>query len=283
MAYQKKGATSTVVAAIAEETKSALVPTGMAEVFEEDASQSAGFERDDLALPFLRLLQKMSPEVDKRDAKYVEGASDGDFINTATGDLWDGTKGVLVVPIVHQRSITEWRPRKDGGGLVKDHGSDMTVLKLLTKDPQTGRDVLPNGHELVRASLYYLYVIDEETGGFQSVALSLSATQLKKARRWNTLMETLSVRNPSNGKHFRPAPFYMTYKLTSVAESNDKGSWSGLKVEYYRPLIELPNGLDIYMAARSLRDAINQGTVKTQSMEETAGDASPADSDDMPF
>ena len=278
MAYQKKTSTETAVATTTTESK-ALISAEMAGVFEEDAAQNSGFERDDLTLPFLRLLQKMSPEVDKRDPKYIDGAGDGDFINTATGEVWDGSKGVLVVPIVHQRSVTEWRPRKDGGGLVKDHGSDISILGQLVKDPQTGRDVLPNGHELVRASLYYVYVIDEETGSFQSAALSLSSTQLKKARRWNTLMETLSVKNPATGKHFRPATFYMTYRLTSVAESNDKGSWSGIKVEYHRPVIELPNGQDIYMAARSLRDAIQQGEVKTRSMDESVA----TESDDMPF
>lgn len=280
MAYQKKASTSTELATV-EATKVTAVSTELAGVFEEDAAQSSGFERDDLALPFLRLLQKMSPEVDKRDAKYVEGASDGDFINTATNEVWDGAAGVIVAPIVHQRSITEWRPRKDGGGLVKDHGSDVSILDQLVKDPQTGKDVLPNGNELVRASLYYLYIIDPDTGAFQSAALSLSSTQLKKARRWNTLMETLSVKNPATGKHFRPAPFYMAYKLTSVAESNDKGSWSGIKVEYNVPVVSLPNGQDIYMAARGLRDAIQQGAVKTQGLDTAMGGEE--STEDLPF
>lgn len=290
MTYQRK---TTAVATANEQPESkalvatsSAIPAELASLLEEDAAQTTGFEREDLALPFLRILQKMSPEVDKRDPKYVEGASDGDFLNTATGEVWSGQSGVIVVPIMHQRSITEWRTRKDGGGLVKDHGADDSMFAHVTKDPTTGRDVLPNGHELVRAAMYYVFIIDPETGTYQSAVLSLSATQLKKARRWNTLMETLTVKNPATGKHFRPAPFYMSYRLTTVLESNDKGSWSGVKTEYFRPVTTLPNGSEIYMAARAMREAIVQGQVKAGNLEDTASTtttASTIDSDDVPF
>ena len=41
---------------------------------EADAQQGAqNISQEDLALPFLKILGQLSPEVNKRDGKYVEG------------------------------------------------------------------------------------------------------------------------------------------------------------------------------------------------------------------
>ena len=45
--------------------------------------------QEDLALPFLKILGQLSPEVNKRDGKYVEGAEPGKIINTVTNQLYD--------------------------------------------------------------------------------------------------------------------------------------------------------------------------------------------------
>ena len=52
-------------------------------VFEADAGQGiANIKQEDLALPFLKVLGQLSPEVNTRDAKYVKGAQPGMIINT---------------------------------------------------------------------------------------------------------------------------------------------------------------------------------------------------------
>ena len=48
--------------------------------------------QEDLALPFLKILGQLSPEVNKRDGKYVEGAEPGKIINTVTNELYDTYK-----------------------------------------------------------------------------------------------------------------------------------------------------------------------------------------------
>ena len=54
--------------------------------------------------------------------------------------------------------------------------------------------------------------------------ISMSSTQLKKARRWNSMMMGLKVPHP-NGTMVTPASFSHSYKVSSVQEKNDKGSW----------------------------------------------------------
>ena len=61
--------------------------------FVQDAG--AGLEnidKDDLALPFLKLLQSGSDETKKKHANYVEGAEAGMFYNTVTKRLYSGEK-----------------------------------------------------------------------------------------------------------------------------------------------------------------------------------------------
>ena len=65
-------------------------------MFEADANQGAqNIAQEDLALPFLKILGQLSPEVNKRDGKYVEGAEPGKIINTVTNELFDK---ISVVP-----------------------------------------------------------------------------------------------------------------------------------------------------------------------------------------
>ena len=66
-----------------------------ANIFEADAAQGAqNISQEDLALPFLKILGQLSPEVNKTHGKYVEGAEPGMIINTVTNEIYDGVKAV---------------------------------------------------------------------------------------------------------------------------------------------------------------------------------------------
>ena len=97
---------------IAEKSKTEVVP---ASLFEEDAK--GGFENmssDDYALPFLRILGQLSPQCNKRDSKYVDGAEPGMIYNTVTSELYDGEKGINLIPCYYKREFVEWTDRGEG-------------------------------------------------------------------------------------------------------------------------------------------------------------------------
>ena len=57
-------------------------------LFEADANKgSQNITQEDLALPFLKVLGQLSPEVNKRNGKYVEGAEPGMILNTVTNEI----------------------------------------------------------------------------------------------------------------------------------------------------------------------------------------------------
>ena len=68
-------------------------------IFEADANQGAqNITQDDLALPFLKVLGQLSPEVNTRNAKYVSTAQPGMILNTVSNELYNGAKGINVLP-----------------------------------------------------------------------------------------------------------------------------------------------------------------------------------------
>jgi len=77
-----------------------------ANVFEDDMGKGLGsIGQQDLALPFLKILAQLSPEVNKRDGKYVEGAEAGMIYNSVTGELYNGVEGIDVIPAFINSSI----------------------------------------------------------------------------------------------------------------------------------------------------------------------------------
>ena len=57
----------------------------------------------------------------------------------------------------------------------------------------------------------------------------MSSSQLKKSRRWNSLMLSQKIKGPQG--MFTPPTYAFTYNLSTVSESNDRGSWFGFSIE----------------------------------------------------
>ena len=70
---------------------------------EADSGKGLGnIGQEDLALPFLKIMGQLSPEVNKKDGKYVKGAEPGMIFNSVTSELFDGEKGINVVPCYYK-------------------------------------------------------------------------------------------------------------------------------------------------------------------------------------
>ena len=96
------------------ENKNGSVPS----VVDFTADAGAGLEnvtQEDLIIPRLKLVQALSPQVQKHDGAYIEGISVGDVFNTVTNEFWSGEKGLTVVPVSYKRVFLEWGPKKAGG------------------------------------------------------------------------------------------------------------------------------------------------------------------------
>ncbi len=130
-----------------------------ANIFEADAQQGAqNISQADLALPFLKILGQLSPEVNKRDGKYVEGAEPGKIINTVTNALYDE---VSVVPCYYKRQYIEWADRGTSTGApVAIHEADSDIVSKTTRGKDY-KDRLPNGNYLDNTANHFVLVLGD--------------------------------------------------------------------------------------------------------------------------
>ena len=242
---------------VAVKKENAVALTSM---FEEDAlSGFEGMNQDDFALPFLRLLTNTSPEVGD-----VEGAMPGMIYNTVTGDLYDGKKGIEVVPCAYVRQYIEWAPRGSGSGApVAMYPATSDVLSRTHREPGDNKDYLDNGNYIENTANHYVMVIRDD-GTPEPALISMKSTQLKKSRKWNSMMQSVKVAG-KNGL-FTPPMYSQVYRLTTVAESNDKGKWFGWEVERVGPVEDA----SVYQAAKAFATSVNAGDVKVKHQDEAA-------------
>jgi len=232
------------------------------DMFAEDAN--AGLEdigAEDMAIPFLKILSQLSPEIQKRDGKYIDGAEAGMILNNVSGEVFEGEEGILVVPVAYKREYIEWRPKDQGGGIVAFHDSNSEAVRSAVKGDK-GRDVMPNGNELQNTAQHYVLLLKED-GGYEQAVISMKSTQLKKSRRWNSMMMGLKMKRP-DGSMFTPACYSHSYHLTTVPESNDQGAWNGWKISNSGPLRDP----EVYAAAKAFFDAVQAGETKVKHEEE---------------
>ena len=221
--------------------------------FEADANQGAqNISQEDLALPFLKILGQLSPEVNKRDGKYVEGAEPGKIINTVTNQLFDH---VDVVPCHYKRQYIEWQDRgQSTGAPVAIHEADSDIISQTTRD-KSYKDRLPNGNYLDNTANHFVLQLGDTP---QSALISMKSTQLKVSRKWNSMMMGLKMQG-KNGL-FTPPTYSHIYKLKTVQMSNDKGTWFGWDVEKVGPVTDK----GIYDMAKSFAISVGKGEIEAK-------------------
>ena len=245
---------------------------GSVSLFGNDLSK--GFEnmtQDDLALPFIRILGQLSPQVTQGDAKYIEIAKPGMIYNTVTNDLFDGKKGIKVIPCYYKKDYPEWSDRGDGPGApVASHLPNSPVIATGKREGYKIR--LPNGYYLEETAYYYV-MVESITGSYTPALITMKSTQLNVSKKWNSMMKTIQMPDGKGG--FAIPPMHgVVYTLSSTLQKNDKGSWYGWVVTMDRILDQADKTL--YLSAKNFRGDVSKGNVQTKAdVEEKSSTATP--------
>lgn len=191
-----------------EELDLALV--AVAEGEEEHLSQ------DELSIPFLKVAQKGSPQVDEDKPEYIDGLKAGCYFNTVSGANYGESLKVQVHGYFHNYTI--WKGEKGSGEF---HGTMTTdEFRAFEKDNVLTRDggdmcQVVDGEQLRYTDTHNFIVSLPEYEEEGIMIYPLTSTGCKAARTWNTL---------NNGRRIkgRPAKRYMTLWEIATAgfESN---------------------------------------------------------------
>ena len=168
--------------------------------------------------------------------------------------MYDGSKGIVLIPSAYTKKYIEWIPREKGGGLVNAN-HDISILSECKKDPESRRFFTKEGNEIVETAQFYVLVLDPEP---QQAVLAFTSTQLGVARKWLTMMRMARVQN-SKGQSVEAPMFAYTYRLTTTTQSNDKGTWNSFSISQ-----EAPTSIEDAQVAKSFMTAARAGEVEVK-------------------
>ena len=230
-------------------TKKSSLPSSI--LFEDDAG--AGLEKvknESIALPILKLLQNVSGEAKKMNANYVEGAEPGMFLNTVTKKLYNGEKGITVVPCHYKLEYQEWSDFGTGSVRPENIYPDSSDILTKTTKDQIGKDRLPNGNYILSVGQHFVLIVSED-GTAEPALISMSSSQGKVSRKWNSMMLSLTMQG-KNGP-YTPASYSHMYRLKSILNTGKGLEWYGYSVQKIGPVEDVA----IYERAKQFYKSLN--------------------------
>lgn len=239
-------------------------------------------DQDDLSIPRLKLIQNMSPELNKKSPKYNPEAKEGQFV---LGDeIFDD---LVIVPIKYRRTYIEWKPNPSGKGagtFIADHGrdTDMSVRSKCIKNEknqyflQTNDE--RNGNELQDTMEYLCGIYDADTGSINPVIFSLVRSQLKYGKKFNGKLKKSAM---VNGKMMEVPYCFRAYKVTSFDDGDADTPYVSWDFNEHDFTMNLNNGKEIFAACKAILDQAKAGALKFEGHDDEI--AEDEKSDDSPF
>ena len=188
----------------------------------------AGISTDqaDNLIPMARVLQALSPEVEKRGVSYIKGAEPGDIlIKNAPNPLIKGEEGFEFQPCYFEKKYVEWVPRQKGGGggqgFVAAHDSepDDTISR---PDPENEERMIrvrkSNGNLVVETRYYGGYAVWDD-GTAMPCVIPFQGSGHSVAKAWNLHM----AQQTHNGNRVDMWAIY--YRFTTKMRTKGQQSW----------------------------------------------------------
>jgi hypothetical protein len=258
-----------------------------------------GTTQESFSIPFLTVLQKGSPQVDETSGVAVEGAKAGMLFETVSGRMYDGKKGVVILPCASRMVYLRWRPRGMEGAGFRGEFLPEQVAEMRNKGEvvdHEGRLYFPSddgsvnekrNDRLADTRNHFVIIVDEETGNWTQALMSLTSTQIKKSKNLLAMLQGVKRTN-REGKLFTPPTFANMVRVTTVPESNDMGSWFGVQ---FRIEGMVPKSRQEWLlAAVEFNRLIIEGNAPAAKYDEAMGGSSSSESraakineEDVPF
>lgn len=218
-----------------------------------DAGMGVSTSADEVGIPFLYILQDLSPQVKKRDEAYIEGSEVGDIYNNITKEVIPAAVGIEFIPCGFEAAQVEWKP--DRGGFAGKHPHD-TPLRSQLVQKQDGDKivmVLPSGNILTETKYHYgFYRRAGSQDRWEACVIGMASSMIKCSREFEGLKRKTYLPNGAVAPAF--SKLYI-FRSTLVKKNNNE--WFVWAVSQDRWV----SGEE-YAAGRAFATSILEGTVK---------------------
>jgi hypothetical protein len=182
------------------------------------------------SLPFIRILQDLSPQLKKQKDEYIEGAESGDLFFAKTQSVLD--QPVEIVPCYTKSIYTEWVPRSKGGGFVGNHPLTVVSNPAYEKGRERQYDEWLGENELKFTT--YWFVLMKVNDSWEQAVIPFTSSQLRVSRKLTQDINRFRYDDAS----IAPPLFAQSWKLKSVLETSKNGD------DYYNFEFVEPTALD---------------------------------------
>ena len=255
--------------------------TAVGESFDYGDMAHAGFEDTtiaDLSIPFLALLQSLSPQVEDQT---IEGCKAGDLLNTVTGEIVK--QPFIVIPVYKEEAWVRWVPRNQGGGLKGRYEPDSPEVLKLIKDnggsriPPKGSDkkTIPfkdeDGNDVIETHYVYCLVLGEDKRTVEGyIVVPFSSTKIKPYKDWLTAMYT---------QKGRPPMFANRAAIETTKQKSEGGSYFNFLIKpafntWRESLIDPRSDMPLLQEAKEFAEMIENGLARPNYESMAGGDPS---------
>lgn len=173
---------------------------------------------DDIQIPRIKLLQKMSPEVDEGSPRYIKTCKAGQLLNSVTNETDDE---LFVINMFFESGVTVFKQRDLGGGFFGNFKTEQDAKESLIDE---GFDV--SEYDIAATHTHTLLLIDGDTQQIEMPAvMDFASSKLKVSRSWNS---DLQLKCGSTTPRFGAI-----YRLFGKLDRNPKGqTWHNVDFEH---------------------------------------------------
>jgi len=132
------------------------------------------------AIPRIKLLQKMSNEVDKHHANYVEGCEPGHFFNTLTNQNYGND--IYVISLTFKTEYVVWRQLEAGGGYLGAFASQQEAQDKVNEQDK------PSEYDINETHAHVILLKNPTTGQLDRTPciMDFASSKLRSSKNWNS-------------------------------------------------------------------------------------------------
>jgi len=167
------------------------------------------------SLPFIRILQDLSPQLKSQKDEYIEGSKAGDLMFAKTQSLLP--QPVKIIPVYTKSIYTEWVPRSKGGGFKGNHALNIVNDSNYEKGRERQYDEWLGENELKFTT--YWFVLMELDGKWEQAVIPFTSSQLRVSRKLTGDINKFRY----SGMDVTPPLYAQSWELSSVLETSKNG------------------------------------------------------------